>query len=65
MASKKKPAPPMTPGQLDRFRKNAALERQRRGLPTFTRSEVREKVLGSTAAENTLQRYQRRSQAGR
>jgi hypothetical protein len=45
-------------------RQAQARERQRRGLVTFTRPEVRESVMGGTQGENSLQTGTRGTQVG-
>jgi len=56
---------PMTAGQYQSYMRKQAEERRSRGLPTFTRPKRREEVLGSSDAENVLQRYHRQSQITR
>lgn len=59
------PSKPYSQSDYDKHRLERAQERARRGLPTFTRSEVRERVMGQTEGENALQQTHRRSQIQR
>jgi len=67
MAAKKnnKIRPPLTIEEAAINRRTQGQERARRGFVSFTRTEVREAVLGETAGENALQQVHRRSQIKR
>jgi hypothetical protein len=64
MASKRRVVVnPLTDEQRRQYERDQARERAKRGLPSFTRPERREAILGSTKAESGLGRTQRQSQA--
>lgn len=56
---------PLTLAEQQAHQKAQARERARRGFVTFTRPELRERVLGRTEGENVLQRNVRGDQASR
>lgn len=65
MAKRRPIRPPMSSEQMLDYHREAAKERARRGLPTFTREARREEVMGKTEGESRLSRTQRYSQVKR